>query len=144
MFTLPPLTDTLEDELLCALALAHFGRIEVALRVDREVVDRAELPGLAPVPTELADDAAVVAHEHPHVVVLAVGVVQPGLGSVVRDLDVPGRAAAARRAGDDELLHEGPVLLQDLGAVLRPVRPVGQAVPCEPSPAPGGSDPRAA
>src|SRR5262245_38063886 len=109
------------DVLPCTLAVPCLGRIELALLVDGEVVDSTELARLVPVPAEMADDAAVVAYERPHMVVLAVGVVQPGLGYVVGDVDIPCRSAAARRARDDEFLHEGSVLLEDLDAVVRPV-----------------------
>src|SRR5262245_1645132 len=132
MLALAARAEALERELLRALALAHLGRIEIALRVHREVVDRAELAGRAPALPELADDLAVVARERPHMVVLAVGVVQPGLGRVVREVDVPGRAAATGRSRDDELLQEGPVLLEDLDPVVRPVAHVEQAVLREP------------
>src|SRR5207247_1313772 len=91
-----------------------------------EVVHPVELPRLAPVAPELREDPAALAQERPDVVVLAVGVVEPGLGRVVRDVHVPHRAAAARRGRDPELLEEGPVPPEDLdagGSLPPPVTP---------------------
>src|SRR5207249_5549353 len=87
---------------------------------------------LAPVPPELRQDPAALAQERPHVVVFAVGGVEPGPGGVVRDVHVPHRAVAARRGGDDELLDEGPVPLEDLDAVVATVADIEEPVPGEP------------
>src|SRR5712691_6497043 len=123
---------TLEDELLSALPGVHLGRVDIAPGVHGEVVHPVERTRLAPVPPKLCEDFAALAQERPHVVVLTVGVVEPGLGRVVRDVHVPHRAAAARRGRDDELLDEGAVLLEDLDAVVAPVADVEEPVPGEP------------
>src|SRR5262252_4474634 len=121
-------TDAFEDEPLGPLARVHFGRVDVAPGVYRQIVHPVKLSGLAPVPAELAHDLAVVAQERPDVIVLAVGVVEPGLRRVVRNVEIPDRAVAARGRRDHELLHERAVLLEDLDAVVRPVADVEQPV----------------
>src|SRR5438128_11559673 len=118
----------LEDELLGPLARVDLRRIDVALRVYRQIVHPVELAGLAPVPAELAHDVAVLAQQRPDVIVLAVRVVEPGLRRVVRDVEFPDRSVTARRRRDDELLHECPVLLEDLDAVVHPVADVEEPV----------------
>src|SRR5215467_9206316 len=121
-------TDALEEEPLGPFARVHFGRVDVALGVYRQIVHPVKLSGLPPVAAELAHDLAIVAQERPDVIVLSVGVVEPRLRRVVRDVDVPDRAAAARGRRDHELLHERAVLLEDLDAIVRPVAHVEQPV----------------
>src|SRR5262249_33376071 len=121
-------TDALEDEPLGPLARVDFGRVDVALGVYRQIVHPVKLSGLPPVPPELAHDLAVVAQQGPDVIVLAVGVVEPGLRRVVRDVEIPDRAGAARGRRDYELLHERAVLPEELDAVVRALAHVAQRV----------------
>src|SRR5207245_11205341 len=55
----------LEDELLGPLAGVDLRRVDVALRVYRQIVHPVELAGLAPVPARLAHDFAVLAQPRP-------------------------------------------------------------------------------
>src|SRR5438445_12000208 len=96
----------LEDELLGPLARVDLRRVDVALRVYRQIVHPVELAGLAPVPAELAHGVAVLAQDRPDVVVLAVRGVQPGLRRLLLDVELPDRGLAARRARDAELPPE--------------------------------------
>src|SRR6185369_939062 len=122
----------LEDELLRPLAGVDLGRIDVAGRVHGHVVHPVELSGRAAVAPEAAQDAAVLAQQHPHLVVLTVRGVEMRLRGVLREVEVPRRAVAARLRRHDELTHEGAVLAEDLDAVVRPVAHVDEAVAREP------------
>src|ERR1044071_1797645 len=84
------------EELLRALAGVDFGRVDVALRVDGEVVDPVELAGAPAVAAEAAQDAPGVAEQVPHDVVLAVRGVEKGLRGVRRKVGAPHRAGAPR------------------------------------------------
>ena len=66
--------------------------------------------------------------QHPHLVVLAVRGVQMRLRGIGREVEIPGRAGAARLRRHDELTHEGAVLAEDLDAVVRAVAHVEQPV----------------
>src|SRR5882724_9145565 len=118
----------LVDELLRALARVDLGRIDVALRVDGHVVDPVELARRAAVAAEVREHAARLAEQRPHVVVLAVGIVEERLAGVLREVHVPRRAAAARGRGHDELADEGAVLAEHLDAIVRAVADVEEAV----------------
>src|SRR6516164_5965478 len=107
-----------QPELLDALPGVDLGGIDVTLGVDRHGVHPVELAGIAAVMAEAADHAAIVALDHPDLVVLAIGAEQIGLLRIGPDRDVPHRTVAERVLLEEELLHEGAVLPEHLDAVV--------------------------
>src|ERR671919_370073 len=101
--------------------------IDVAFRTHREAMHRRELPGLSAAAAGDADDLARLAQESPDVLVLPVGVVEPGLRAVGRHTGVVCRSVAPRAALGEELLHEGAVPAEHLDAVAHAVADVDQA-----------------
>src|SRR5258706_540480 len=60
-------------KLLGAATEAHFGGVEIAFGIDRDVVHPFELSGLASVPTPGCDDLAVLAQQCHNLAIGAVG-----------------------------------------------------------------------
>src|SRR5438270_9600401 len=96
-------------ELLDTLAVVDLGRVDVAFGVDRHRVNPVKLPGVAATAAEGADDRAVLALEHPDLVVLAIGAQQIGLLGIGPNRDVPNRAVAERILLKEPLFDEGAV-----------------------------------
>src|SRR5215207_11342734 len=94
----------LEQELLGPFPGVDLSRVDVAARVDRDVVHPVELARLAAVAAEGSDHLAGVAHERAHLVVGAVGIEQEGLAGVGEELKVPDRAVRQRVLLDEDLL----------------------------------------
>src|SRR3954462_13915322 len=97
---LGPGRETLVHKLLQTLAAVRLGRIEVALRVGGDAVDRVELPGLTPAVAEAGELGERRAIEHVDLLVGAVGQVHVLLCPVLREGDVPHRAVTAGRLQD--------------------------------------------
>src|SRR5258708_15981190 len=91
-------------------------------------MDPVELAGVAAVSAETADNGAVVALQHPDLVVLAAGGEQIGLLRVGPDRDVPDRAIAERIFLEEPFLDEGTVLFEHLDAVVDAVADIDQPV----------------
>src|SRR5438067_4768310 len=115
-------------ELLDTFAVVDLGRIDVTFGVDRHRVNPVKLPGVAAAAAEGADDAAVLALEHPHLVVLAIGAQQIDLPGVGPDRNVPHRAVAERILLEEPYLDERAVLPEHLDAVVHAVADVDQSV----------------
>src|SRR6185312_17247511 len=116
------------DELLQAAPLVGLGRIDVALRVDGDAVDREPLARLPAAVAEAGEDLHAGAIEDVDLLVLAVGQEQVLLLRILRERDVPHRSVAERRPLDEHFLHERSVRLEDLDAVVRPIADVDEAV----------------
>src|SRR5947209_18050462 len=104
----------LTRELLRPLAGVDLAGVEVAVRVDRQVVDPVELAGLAARPAEGRLHGAAVARQREHLVVAAVGHEQPALLRVAREDDVPHGAVPRGARLDRELADEAAVLVEHL------------------------------
>src|SRR5258706_22363 len=121
-------TYALVDKSLHALALVGLGRIEFALGVCCDAVHAVELAGLAAAVAEIADLLERLAHDDPHLLVLAVGEKHEALLRIFREGDVPGRARSEGLLGIEPFLHELAVRLEYLHAVALAVAHVDQAV----------------
>src|SRR4051794_25771503 len=99
-----------QPELLDTLSSINLGGIHVALAVDRHGMDPVELPGIAAVAPEAADDRAVVAPDDADLVVLAVGAEQIALLWIGPYRDVPNSAIAERVLFEKPFLDERAVL----------------------------------
>src|SRR5258706_2981139 len=121
-------TYALVDKSLHALALVGLGRIEVALGVCCDAVHAVELAGLAAAVAEIADLLERLAHDDPHLLVLAVGEKHEALLRIFREGDVPGRARSEGLLGIEPFLHELAVRLEYLHAVGLAVAHVDKTV----------------
>jgi hypothetical protein len=83
------------------------------------------LPAIA---SEASYYLAVFADKRAHFVVRAVHVHQEALRRIDPEIEIPHRAREQRLLGDEELLHEGAVLAEDLDAVVGSVADVHQAI----------------
>src|SRR5262245_13638278 len=119
---------TLVDELLHPFSLVGLGRVDVALRVGRDAVDREELSRLTAAVSEARENLERLAVHHVDLLVLAVGDVDVLLLRVLREGDVPDGAVSQGLFGDEGLLHERSILLEDLEPVVRPVADVHEPV----------------
>src|SRR3954464_8040215 len=117
-----------QPELLDTLSGVNLGGIHVALAVDRHGMDPVELPGIAAVAPEAADDGAVIAPDDADLVVFAVGTEQIALFRIGPDRDVPNRAIAERVLFEEPLLDERSVLPEYLNAIVDAVADIDQAV----------------
>src|SRR6185295_3068261 len=115
-------------EFLDALTGLDFRGIEVALAVDRDVVERGELARLAAGPAEAAEHLLRRPVDDAHLAVHAVDHVDESLLSVRREHQVVDRAGAARVLLEHMLRHEAAVLAEDLHAVVGAVAHVHQAI----------------
>src|SRR6188472_304764 len=115
-------------EFLRAFSGIHFGRVNIALGVDGEIMHPVELASVTAVAAEHPDDLAGVAHQRAHLVVGAVGVEQEALLSIDPEVEVPYRARGSGAFFVRELLHEGAVLAEDLDAVVGAIAHIDQAV----------------
>src|SRR4051812_14792269 len=97
--------DALVHELLDPLALVGLGRVQVALRVDRDAVHAEELAGLPAAVAEAGDLRERLAHDHAHLLVGAVGEEDELLLRILRESDVPRRSRGERLPGEPRLLH---------------------------------------
>src|SRR5437588_5753045 len=79
-------------ELLHAAPEADLGGVEVAFRIDRDVVHPLELPRLPAMAAPLVDERARVAQERADLPVRAVGGEDETLVLVLREHQVPHRA----------------------------------------------------
>src|SRR5437667_11419685 len=105
----PDAAESLVDELLHALALVGFGRVEIALGIARDAVHAVELAGLAPAVAEVRDFLQRLAKDDTHLLVLAVGEENEALLGIFRKGDIPDRARGEGLLGVERLLHERPV-----------------------------------
>src|ERR671914_303601 len=95
-------TDPLVDELLQALALVRFGRVDVALRVHRNTVDAEELAGLPAAVAEARENLHRVALDDVDLLVLAIRQIDVPLLRILRERDVPHRTVAKRSLGHEQ------------------------------------------
>ena len=91
-------------------------------------MDREEEPRLAPPVAEAREDFQVQPVHDVHLHVLPVGQVHVLLLGVAGEGDVPRRPVAQRARRDPDLVHERPVLLEDLDPVVGTVAHVHEAV----------------
>src|SRR3954454_6175690 len=115
-------------EFLDTLSAVDLGRVDVAFGIDRHRVNPVKLPGVAAAAAEGADDRAVLALEHPDLVVLAIGAQQISLSGIGPDRDVPNRAVAERILLEEPLLDEGAVPPKHLDAIVHAVADIDQTV----------------
>src|SRR5438552_12658617 len=85
-----------QSELLNALSGVNLGGIHVTLVVDCHGMDPVELPGIAAVVPEAADDSAVVAPDDADLVVFTIGAEQIALLRIRPDRNIPDRTVAER------------------------------------------------
>src|SRR5689334_22057718 len=76
--------DALGDELLNALALVGFGRVDIALGIGRDAVHAVELPRLAPAVAEVGDLFERLAQNDANFLVRAVGQEHEALLGIAR------------------------------------------------------------
>src|SRR5712691_599707 len=95
------------DELLHALTLVGFGRVEIALGIGRKAVHAVELARLASAVAERGYFLERVAHNDADTRILAVRQHDEFLIGILGERDVPYRSRAARVLGVKLLLHEG-------------------------------------
>src|SRR3954447_17071697 len=115
-------------ELLDAFSGIDLGGVDVALRIHRHGVDPMKLTGVASATAEAADHSAVLALEHPDLVVLAVRAQQVCLLRIGPDRDIPYRAVAERVLFEEPFLDEGAVFPEHLDAVVDAVADIDQSV----------------
>src|SRR6185503_3990801 len=117
-------------ELLHAPAVARLSRVDVALRIDGEDVERAELARVTAVAAEAAQQLPVFAGQDMDLAALTVGKVQVLLRRVRREEQVPGVQRACPRP--QYLGYERAVLAEDLHAVVAAVADVDETVVGDP------------
>src|SRR6185369_6431751 len=115
-------------EFLYAAPESDLGREEIAVFVDREVVDPLELAGHPSGAPEAADLSAVGAAQDVDPSVCAVGDVHVVLRRIVREDHVPDRPVRERLHLDAELVQELALAIEDLDAVVDAVADVDLAV----------------
>ena len=119
-------------EFLYPAAEADFGGIEIAFRINSDVVHPLELAGLAAVTAPLRKHLPVLARQHTD---LAIGTVRhedETLLRIARQHQVPNRAVRQGLRIEAELLDEGTVLTKDLNAIVDAVADIDQAVVRQP------------
>src|SRR5687767_8465180 len=117
-------------ELLQPPPEARLAGIEIALRIGAEVMEVAELSGLAAMPRKAAEELAVAARQDVQRPALSIGddeVALPGIGREHQVGHVRPRQARAK-----DFPHVGPVLAEHLDAVVAAVADVDQAVARQP------------
>ncbi len=118
----------LVHEPLEALSLVRLGRVEVALRVDRDAVHAVELPGLPAAVAERRQLLQRLAIDDAHFLVHAVGHEDVLLLRVLRERDVPHRAGVLRVLLVERFLDELALGREDLEPVADAVADVQQAI----------------
>ena len=108
ILTLGDALHALVHEALQAAAVVGFGRVDVALRVGGDAVDRVELAGHLAAVAEVGEDLERLPIEDPDALVLAVGQENELLLRVVAERDVPRRSVAERALADPRLLMNLP------------------------------------
>ena len=121
-------SQALVSELLQALAFEGLGRIEVAFRIESDVVHPEELARLASAVAKVGQFFERIAQQDVHPRVLSVGQKDLGLLGILRESDVPSRPASTRLPGDERLFHIRAVLVEHLDPVVRPVAGVDQPI----------------
>src|SRR5215467_9863019 len=115
-------------ELLDAFSLEGFGRVDVALRIDRDAVHAVELAGLASAAAKRCQFVHRLALDDADALVLTVGEIDELLLRILGEGDFPGRARGERVLGEEVLAHEGAVGVEDLDAIIDAIANVKQAV----------------
>src|SRR5580700_7195819 len=115
-------------EPLDALSGRHLGGVDVALMVDRDVVGRGELAGLAANPAEPSEHFLAGMVYDPHFAVRAVDHVDVFLRLVRREHEFVDRAGGTGVLLVEMLGDERAVLAEDLHAVVGAVAGVNEAV----------------
>src|SRR5262245_23415455 len=105
-------TNALEEESLNARAGVRLGRVEVPLRIGRQIVDTEELPWTATAVAERRQHLERAAQQDVDLLVDTVGGVDVGLLRIAREGHVPHRARAIGVAIDERFLDERPVLAE--------------------------------
>src|SRR3954462_15865885 len=121
-------SDTLIGEALHTRSGIGLGRVQVALRVGREVVDAEELARLAAAVAERGQHFERAAQQDVDLLVDAVGGVDVGLLRIPREGTVPHRSGPIGVRVDDDLPDERAVLLEDLDTVVHPIADVDEPV----------------
>src|SRR5262245_22428239 len=106
------------SEFLHPLAAVDFAGEDVALGINGDVVHVIKQTRVASRTAERADNLAILAPYHAHLVVRAIRGDEIGLGPVRPRIEIPRRAAAAGLLQLNEFLHEAAVATKHLDAVV--------------------------
>src|SRR5262245_29878932 len=116
------------NELLDPASKSDLGSVEIALRVDPDVVHPFELAELAAAPAPLREHLAVLVRQHADLSVRAIGYENVPLLRIARQHQIPHRAVCQRLWIDLELLHEAAVLAENLDAIIGTVADIDESV----------------
>src|SRR3984893_9324136 len=115
-------------ELLDALALEGLGRIDVALGIDCDAMHAEEFTRYAPAVAEAGQNVHRRAIHDVHFLVLAIGEIDVLLLRILGECDLPSRPGPQRLLRDKNFLHEGPIWIEYLDAVVHTIADVYQIV----------------
>src|SRR5207245_11254391 len=117
-----------QSEFLNALPCVHLGRIDVALVIDRNVMQRSELPSLTTDATESPHDLLGAVVKDADFAIGAVGRIDELLLLVGRTYEFVDRARRPRVLLIEVLGHERSVLAEDVNAIVGAIADVDHAV----------------
>src|SRR5450759_276802 len=115
-------------EFLRTVPEADFRRVDIAFRIDGDVMHPFELAGLAAMPTPLREHLPVVAVDRDDLAVRPVGDENIFLCGIFRQHEIPNRTVLQSLRLDPELLHEGAILAEHLDAVIGAVADIDETV----------------
>src|SRR6266545_136596 len=115
-----------DNEFLHAPSEAGLARVDVAFRIDGEVVQRPELAGVTAVAGETSERFAVAARKDVDLAALAVTDVNMALRGIGREKQIARVVCGKLHA--EKFLHEGSVLLKHLDPFVAAVADVNQSV----------------
>ena len=120
--------DKRRNKFLDALGGVHLTRVDIAARINSDLMDPVELTRVSPIAAKSSKDLARFTVDEANKVVFSIRIDQESLFHIGRKSNRPNRAVTPCGGIKDELLHEIAIPIENLNAIVGAITDVNETV----------------